>query len=529
MEWAIVVIFVVFIAVVSDIGAAKKRKRVEEATEGFNPIAALGSAREAIKDDLKRADLFKRGGLNIGFFDGWRDLFMNNNGHILVCAGARMGKLVFFLGRLIATLPKKYALCLFDMKAEMTCIFCHFLKASGRAVYVLNPYGILLDRMKGLTQATFNPMSSLDPKSGSFHADCDSLTDAICDDEVLGPDSHWIESAKQLISGVIAALKKYGAAADQNLVAVRSVMTAANGHSVFEFSRECMALPDIYIRQKLGRFTAVATSENGKDGAEANGELRSIISCAETQTGWIGNEAIAENLKGGANEIDLRELKRRKPGMVVSTCLPLHQLAVSRKWFRVLAATLISVALQEEMKGKGTPLLAVLDEISQIGFLKVLANAWGMAAGAAGLQLCAVYQDVSQIQAQFKTSWQTMVQNSGAAVYFGIRDYATAEFVSKQCGITEVLSRSHTVSIDPRTGEPHVNDSATQTARPLLHADEVRFGLRQDEMLLFCDRVPGVIRAKRRPYFECPDLKGKYRDNPYFQKHGGGWLRSLFG
>jgi hypothetical protein len=58
----------------------------------------------------------------------------------------------------------------------------------------------------------------------------------------------------------------------------------------------------------------------------------------------------------------------------------------------------------------------------------------------------------------------------------------------------------------------------------------VRFGLKPDEMLLFCDKVPGVIRAKRKPYFECSDLKGKYRDNPYFQKEGATarFLRWLF-
>jgi type IV secretory pathway TraG/TraD family ATPase VirD4 len=121
------------------------------------------------------------------------------------------------------------------------------------------------------------------------------------------------------------------------------------------------------------------------------------------------------------------------------------------------------------------------------------------------------------------------VQNSSPALYFGIRDYASAEFVSKQCGITEVWSRSKSVSIDPQTGEPHANDSINQTARPLLHPDEVRFGLKPDEMLLFADGLPGVCRANRKPYFKCGDLKGKFRDNPYFQKHGGGWLRSLFG
>ena len=109
------------------------------------------------------------------------------------------------------------------------------------------------------------------------------------------------------------------------------------------------------------------------------------------------------------------------------------------------------------------------------------------------MQLVGVYQNVGQIMNQFKIACQTMLANS-TALYFGIRDQEGAELVSKLSGTTEVLSCARSVSLDPRTGEPNVNDSATQTARPLLHPDEVRFGLREDEMLLFCGR-----RAWRHP------------------------------
>ncbi len=169
--------------------------------------------------------------------------------------------------------------------------------------------------MKGLKQATFNPMSSLDPKSPSLHADCDKLAEAICyEDSAHGSDSHWVVSARLLISGIIAALAKYSrAASDKNLVAVRDVITGANGQSVFDFCRECMTLKDPYIRQKLARFAA--------DKAEDNKELNGIVSTADTQTGWIGNEAIANSLKGGVNEISFKSLKRNA-GTVISTCLP---------------------------------------------------------------------------------------------------------------------------------------------------------------------------------------------------------------
>jgi type IV secretion system protein VirD4 len=511
--------FVMFVVVVyAAIAEAGRQRRIKKAYT-FKPDKAHGSARFATKKDLKGAGLFKRGTLHLGFFDGWRELFMNNNGHIVVCAGARSGKLVSYLARLVMTLPgtplnpsrKKFSLGIFDPKCEISAICLHWLKRCGWSINILNPYGILLDHLKGLKQATCNVMSSLNPKSGSFFADCAKLAEAICYEENYGLDNHWIESARQLIRGIIAALMMYGAPQDKNLVAVRQIITSANGQSVPDFCREVMAIPgvNVYIRQDLGRFAA--------PGAEDSKELNSIISTADTQTGFITG-AIAENLKGGPNEISFKGLKR-KPGTVVSTVLPLDKLPVSHKYFRVILSTGISDVLAEGLSGNNNPVAFVVDEMAQVGPLRILADCWGMAAGAAALQMVGVYQNAGQIMNQFKTAWQTMLANS-TSLFFGVRDHETADLVSRMCGITDVLSQSKNVSIDLRTGEPVVNNSASQTARPLLHPDEVRFGLKPDEMLLFCDRVPGVIRGKRRPYFECPDLKkGKhYRDNPYYQE-----------
>lgn len=436
----------------------------------------------------------------------------------MVVAGARTGKAVTILVETILSLPKNYSLCVFDPKAELTTICGHWRKRFGE-VYVLNPYGILLDRMQGLKQARFNPMAALDPLSAGFHSACDRLADAICWEE--GNETHWIISARQLISGIIAALAKYGAPADRNLVAVRNIITGASGRTVWEFCRESVALPDMFICQKLGRFAA--------NQAEENKELQSIVSTADSQTGFIGNAAIAESLMG--SDFQVADL-RRKPGTTVFTCLPLHELPVSKKYFRIISSSQMSETLADALSNpEGAPLLTILDEVSQIGPLKLLADAWAMAAGAAGLKLMAVYQDISQIKAQFQTGWQTMIANSAVAMYFGVRDPETAEFVSKQCGITEVLSHGRSVTIDIRSGEPVVNDSTSPTARPLLHPDEVRFGLAADEMLLFGDGLPGVVRAKRKPYFRLRDLKGKYRDNTYYQKPGraGGVFRAFWG
>ena len=198
---------------------AAERARLQriKAAYIFEPEKVHGCARFATNDDLKKAGLFKSGGIRIGFSaDGLRQLYFNTAGHLLVVAGARTGKAVTLLVETILSLPKRYSLLVFDPKAELCAICGHWRKRFGE-VYVLNPFGILLGSMNGLKQACFNPMTALDPASISFHAACDKLADAICWEEGHMSDSHWIVSARLLISGIIAALVKYGVAARTRL------------------------------------------------------------------------------------------------------------------------------------------------------------------------------------------------------------------------------------------------------------------------------------------------------------------------
>jgi type IV secretion system protein VirD4 len=481
-----------------------KQMRRVKAAYTFNPAKTQASAEFASSADLERGGLFGSKGIRIGFSQDGKVLRYGGAGHLLLVAAARTGKALTVLVTAILSLGGKYSLIVIDPKAELCAITGHSRKRFGD-VFVLNPFGILPDALRGLKLARYNPMGILDPKSPAFHATCDKLAEALCPDDLAGSERHWIMSARMLISGVIAALAKYGVEADRNLVAMRNVITGANGPSVFEFCRECMKLPDPYIRQKLRRFSV--------PGAEESKELNSVVSTADTCTGFMGNEAIAESLKG--SDFNFRDLKRKR-GMTVFVCLPLNKLDVCSAYFRLIMAAALSDLLEEGLKGRGAPVLCIIDEMAQIGPLKALMDAWGMAAGAAGLQLWAVYQDVSQIMNQFGKSWQTILQNCGVTMWFGARDSATREVVSKLAGVTEVLSRNRSVSID-QFGEPHVSDSASPVVRPVVHPHEVG-ALAGDEMLLFCEGVPNVIKAKRKPYLN--EFWGRYRRNPYFGKPG---------
>jgi type IV secretory pathway TraG/TraD family ATPase VirD4 len=486
---------------------ALREKRVKTANE-FNPEKTQASGGFASNEELKRGGLFGSKGIRIGFSPDGKVLRYAGAGHLALIAAARTGKLLTILCALILSLPKKYALLIVDPKAEITCIVGSARRKCGH-VYVWNPYKIWLDHMAGLRQVRINPVGDIDPKSITVESDCRKLVSTFWDESETKSDPHWGPSGKALFAAIIQALVKYGKPEEKNLPTARAILTGANGHSVIEFARYVMTLPDPYLRQQFSRY-AMPDAEESK-------EVSGLISTAITQTEFLSNRATADSLM--AADVSLRQLKRQA-GLTLSSCLPLNRLDDS-KCFSLFSGWFLHCTLEEGQRGGRVPCLAVIDEMSQIGFSKAWQDAFGLAAGAAGLQVVAVYQDISQIVNQFGKAWQTIVQNCGVTMWFGARDEATREYVSKLAGVTQVLSANRSVSID-NFGWPHVTDSASSVVRPVIHPHEVG-ALARDEMIVFCENVRGPIKAKRKPYLR--EFRGKYRSNPYFKKSGFlGWL-----
>ena len=506
------VLFVLFCLLVYalDSGARERRKRVKEAYK-VNYPNVHGGAKLADNHALKEAGLFKGKGVPIGYSpDGRHELHYPGFGHLLTVAAARAGKGATLLCN--ALLSWRGSCICIDPKSENVAITGHWRERFGK-VYVLNPFNMLPGALKGLKQARINPMDILDAKSPSFHADCDKLASALVWDE--GRDAmHFTTAARMLVSGVIAALVRHGAAHEKNLPTVARVISG----DIFGFCHiTAQSTTDPFIIQKLGRFTA--------PGAANSREVSDVISTAITQLGFIGNAAIAESLSG--SDFRFGDLKR-KPGTTVYICLPLRLLDICDKYFRLILETALSDLLSEGQRGKRTPVLAIVDEMAQLGpHMKSLENAMGMAAGAAGLQLWCVLQDLSQLKGMFPNTWETFIQNCGVTTWFGARDQTTREYVSKLSGTCEVLSQTRSVNIDHHTGEPHVSDSGTQFGRPLLLPHEVG-QVAADEMIAFVEGVRcGPVKAKRKFYFHV--CRGKYRDNPYVGGNNGGLLDWLFG
>ncbi len=475
---------------------ASLRKRQVEARE-FNPKNKHGGARFATERDLRTAGIFRKRGVPIGYSpNGMHPLWYGGAGHILTVAAARTGKGATLL--INALLCWVESCIVIDPKAELAAITGHFRNRLGK-VYILNPFGILKEGLKGLTIACLNPLDILDPDSVGFHAACDKIANSIVWD-TGAEGKHFTDGARMLVSGVIAALIRYGKVDERNLPTVLTVISG----DIYGFCAAIVAIShDPYIIQKLARFAHPEAKESR--------EILDVIATAITQLNFVANEAIAESLK--RSDFRPSDLKGKK-SVTVYICLPLHMLDVTDKYFRLILETFLADLLNVSQGGVGRPVLAIIDEMAQLGpHVKSLENAMGMAAGAAGIQFWCVLQDLSQLMGMFPKTWETFIQNCGVTTWFGARDQTTREYVSKLAGATEVLTQSHSVSFDPKTGEPHVNDSINQFGRPLLLPHDVG-QIAPDEMIAFVEGVRcGPIKAKRKFYFKI--FHGRFRPNPY--------------
>ncbi len=362
-------LFVALMIVVLHVEARTKRKKQIEAAYNFTPVNVHGGARFATNDDLQEAGLFKGKGVPIGYSpDGRHALHYPGQLHLMTIGGSRRGKGVFLINALLSWLGS--CICV-DVKAENAAVTAHRRARFGK-VFILNPFGMLLDALRGFKMARFNPMQILNPASNAFHAMCDKLAAALVWEE--GREGmHFTTAARVLVSGIIAALKRHGKPAEQNLPTVARVI---NG-DVMGFCRVAVQQTnDPFIVDKLSRIAYADP---------ASREVQDVISTARTQLGFISNAAIADSLSG--SDFRFSDLRRR-PGTTVYICLPLHLLDVSDKYFRLILETAMADLLNEGQKGKGNRVLAIIDEMAQLGpHMKSLENAMGMAAGAAGLQL----------------------------------------------------------------------------------------------------------------------------------------------
>jgi type IV secretion system protein VirD4 len=390
-----------------------------------------------------------------------------------------------------------------DPKGQLCAVCGPGLQKRGKRVAVLNPFNILPRAIGSLPHVGFNPLAVLNPDADSFGADCDALAEAIVLHEG-GGDTHWTDSARQLVSGVIMALFLLYPPEERTLMTVYEIIT---GPDLFKKVRLAYDTEDLMICGRLGRFTA--------EKAEENKELMSIVSTAITQLNFMGNKAIANSLNPKPGGPVLRFADIRNVASTVFLVLPIRYLATCSKWFRLVIAAAMADLLQEE-RGP-VPVLGMFDEFAQLGAMKIMSDIMGIGRGY-GLRIWPVLQDLNQLKELYPQRWESFLSNAGAQLFFAPRDVTSAKYISDLTGIKEIHPVSHSVSqnVLGQGAEQGLNVGWSVNQAPvaaMTHTEVAQLG--GDKMLVIGEDVKGYIKASRRSYRETSEYVGMFNADPY--------------
>lgn len=430
---------------------------------------------------------FQDGGhIYIGQAEGsGADLGLLDNRHMLTCAGSRAGKGV---SAIIPTLLSYQGnVLVLDIKGENARITAPW-RSTFSQVHVLDPFGIT--NLPDDFTAAYNPLDGIQRTLEEI---------ALVTDGLVVPssekDTHWDESAANLLGGIIAHFLE----------------EAANNPA-----RQGASLPVVYDLLKQNRDTVVSTlresySYLAKDAAvefgdKGEGESSSVLSNARKHMRWCASRDMRPTL--GHSNFALTDLQAAPVSIYL--CLPASHLDTHKRWFRVFLNLAMHAMSQARPAGQ-LPALFILDEFPILGHMRQIEGAAGLMAGY-GLKLWTIIQDIGQLQSLYKERWQTFLGNAGVLQFFGNTDTGTCEYVSKLLGETTLEEHKLTEGVqdrDPRHTKfwersrlTNVSRQAERQIVPLLRPDEVRFWFAREkntQIVVVPDALP--IKCWRAPYY----------------------------
>lgn len=427
--------------------------------------------------------------------------------HFLSVAPTRSGKGVSLI---IPNLLHYKGPCLvIDPKGENAWITAEYRRNElKQKTIILDPWGEVNRRYGDYagereTVARFNPLSILNPNNPHYADDVAYIADALIINQ--GKDPHWDDSARELVSGLIAYVVESRAQNADTPVPTLPLVRAL-------LSKPVEALKDIAADaqkfgnesvacRKLGRFTLYSK------------EIGSIVSTALTQTAFLDSETLSKNLS--ASDFSFDELAKGQA--TIYLVLPVDKLRTYGRWLRLMVSIGIRTVARDT-DPFGWPVLFVLDEFGTIGSLSAVEQAFGLMAG---LKMClwAFVQDLNQLKRDYPDGWETFMGNSEAISFFNVMDQFSCEHFSKMLGVQtlEVISKS---TAEMRKGgffkasDPNYRSMDDRTySRDLLQPSEIR--RIRHELGIIVGRFDSLFFEKIN-YYEDDDFLIRSRPDPHF-------------
>ncbi len=388
-----------------------------------------------------------------------------------------------------------------DPKGENAWITAAYRRSIGQKVVILDPwgevnrrYGQFADELE--TVARFNPFSILDPASPHYPDDVAYLADALIINQ--GKDPHWDDSARELVSGIIAYLiemPELRPKASPSLLRQFLSEPPEFLQKVASTARDDLGAESVAAR-KLARFSTISR------------EIESILSTALTQTAMLDSAALAANM--AESDFSFDDLTTGKA--TIYLVLPVDKLQTYGRWLRLMVSIAIRTVARNDQP-LDQPVAFILDEFGTIGALRAVSQAYGLMAGMQ-MVLWVFVQDFVQLRRDYPDDWETFIGNSEAVTFFGVMDQFTAKYLSEMLGTTtreRITVATAQLRERGETNAMQVNDR--EFSVPLLRPEQIRgmhsgrgIAIRREypmlfERIVYHEQNVFLLRARADPRF----------------------------
>jgi type IV secretion system protein VirD4 len=494
---------------------AKKRHFVDHVPAQQTPTGGWFDLETLFQQERFRFNPNEGDRLYIGHL-GSQPVAYDDDRHVMLTASSRSGKgishilpnLIFYKGSMF---------CL-DPKGELAS-FTARRRASGTETYAgLGQHVVLLDPFK-ITQnhvadfrAYYNVFEDiLYVDAENLVENADLVADAIVVPDHHG-DSHWNDTARNLIAGIILHLSTYPAYNPKlnpdlkddprHLVTVYELLMAGtkakyehgeiyteyDGDDSFTFEGLEGLFKEMQLNQNQHvRFAALDIASKPPN------EQGSVISTARRHLKFLSSDAMRDALMptpaNQGRRFKLEELKTNPDGLTIYICLPSIRLATHRAFFRLFVnLSFASIEqLGEQVKpavktkdGKSINTLFMLDEAYSMGKMNIITTAAPLFASY-GCRMMFFFQDLNQLKTLYGDLYQSLMGNCGILLFYNNPDPFTLNFIETLLGKTSIVANRYGhLSLDAYAKGGQADTKSFET-HPLLTGEEIRRHFARDK------------------------------------------------
>jgi len=451
-----------------------------------------GNARFASRREIARAGLFAPYGIFLGRFDR-RYLILGGQQGAIVSAPPRSDKGTAIVVPNCLSWPG--SLICQDIKLENWQITAGFRRRTGQPCYLVNP----LDP-KGNT-ARSNPLSYVSKDPNLRVSGVQRLAASLFP-EIPGTDPFWTAGGRGMFLGLaLYVLETPSLPPTPGEVLRQGMASDAEGFSA-HWKR-------VISGRQSGRYPLSAPCVRAISDII---DLAPVTASSIRKTFTSRLDLFANPLIDAAtseNDFDWRDLRKR-PMSIYLGFQPgdLNLLRPLLNLYQEQAIACQTEELPEHNPELKHQVLMLLDEMTAPGRIPILAQAISYLPGY-NVRLLLIIQAYSQLREVYgANAADTMMKSLAARVLYAPKDFAEANEISQELGMTTVRVKSFS---KPRPdflstkGSRHGNVSVNEQKRPLLLPQEVKELGRDCEILLYEGLRP--VLAKKNRYYEDPLFK----------------------